>query len=98
MKWLEKLVLTTTLDPDDTIKHEADSDKDTIKRWMGTTWFVASEGIDETGSGLSWERPTTWDAAMREAAHTEDRIHIAKRGMKVELKVDPERSLMSTKE
>lgn len=71
MKWLEKLVLTKTL---------ADDPEPFVPMDIGKMWFVLEPGgKDETGSGLSWNRPTTYEAAFRECARQKDRIYVLPR-------------------
>ena len=56
MKWLRGLVLTETLEQ---------------PPQFSRVWYVCYKtGKDETGSGLSIDRPTTFDAALREAAQS----------------------------
>jgi len=65
MKWLRKLVLTETLE------QRAPDTK---------MWFVCTKtGKDETGSGLDPDRPTTYDAALREAAKQKDVVYVLPR-------------------
>jgi hypothetical protein len=83
MKWLRVLVLTETSDSSLKIEkwcefcEDYGCDIDHYPESHGTTWYVCHEkGKDETGSGLSVDRPTTYIAALREAAPSGDVIYI----------------------